>query len=204
MMQKLPALPTFREVVAIEALAFARDWIAEHRKPNGRFHPDANYVKDLMKEYAQFHPFNCDEICYFAANGSKEADLALRELYAERSDRGEDPGVVLTAYIIRLINPARGRSGPGKAADFIRDMGITVLLQALMDRFQDQLPMNRSSDSAGPSFSSVAAQALCEAKIGILDGLQKRPEDMAEVSANSGRYPLCRPYPLCRWHSARL
>ena len=120
----------------------------DHRKPKGIFHPDAKklYGKYLMKQYARVHPFNCDEIFYFASHGSKEADLALRELYAERSDHGEDPGVVLKAYIIRLINPARGRSGPGKAADFIRDMGITLLLSALMDRFKDQLPMNRSSD----------------------------------------------------------
>ena len=134
MMMQLPALPAFREAIAIEALAFARDWIVDqHRKPKGIFHPDAKklYGKYLMKEYARVHPFNCDEICYFASNGSKEADLALRELYAERSDRGEDPGVVLKAYIIRLINPARGRSGPGKAADFIRDMGITLLLSGI-------------------------------------------------------------------------
>ena len=42
-----------------------------------------------MKEFALEHPFGCDEIVYFAENGSEEADLALRDLIAERTDRGD-------------------------------------------------------------------------------------------------------------------
>jgi hypothetical protein len=119
-------LPT--TFVEADAFAFARDWIAWQREPTGIFHPNAFvvYGTSLMKQYAQLHPFGADDVVYFAEHGCKEADLALRDLIADYNDRGEPLGAVLAAYNIRLINPNRRprKHGPGKAENFIRDMGI--------------------------------------------------------------------------------
>jgi hypothetical protein len=161
-------------LVEADALAFARDWIAWHREPNGIFHPDAAtiYGKSLMKDYAQSHPFRADEIVYLANNGSEEADLALRELIAEYTDRGEELTAVLKAYNIRLISPLREskKPGPAKAANFLRDLGIMLLVTELMDRFELR-PHRNTNRKIGsrrpPSASTVAADAL-KAGIGIV------------------------------------
>jgi hypothetical protein len=174
-MTQLPAT-----LLEAEALMFARDFIAKHKEAGGVFHPDFNriYGKDYMKSFAQFHPFGADEIVYCAENGSKEADLALRELIAESVDRGEKLPAVLAAYNVRIINPMREakkkKSGPGRAENFFRDVGITILVMALMDRFK--LRPNRNSESRRPSrrpsASSIAAAALTEAKIDIVFGFK--------------------------------
>jgi hypothetical protein len=173
-MAQLPT--TFVEAIEAEALAFARDWIEWHRRdPNGLFHPNATtvYGKSLMKAYAQSHPFGADDIVYFAENGSKEAHLALVDLIAEYADRGEQ-SAVLTAYNIRLMkrlaNPESEprRSGPAMADNFLRDTGIMLLVIDLMDRFN--LRPTRNRESRKPSASSIAADALTKAGIGISMG----------------------------------
>jgi hypothetical protein len=159
---------TFVEANTVAALAFAREWIAGQREPGGIFYPDAEhrYGRVLMKEFALVHPFGADEIVYFAENGSKEADYALREIIAERTDRGEPLGAVLGAYNIRLLNPLRPSSpGPARAAHFVRDMGITLLIEALIERCGLRPSPNPASRQ--PSACGVAAQALTEAGIGI-------------------------------------
>ena len=85
-MTNLPAnLPTYWQVVAVEAKKFVLDLIASHREPGGIFHPDAEEMlgKELMKHVAQFHPFFMDDIAYFAEHGNEQAHLALNELIAE-------------------------------------------------------------------------------------------------------------------------
>jgi hypothetical protein len=163
------ALPaTLTEAKANVALAFAREWIARAQEPGGLFHPHAEhqYGRGLMKEFALEHPFGCDEIVYFAENGSKEADLALRDLIAERTDRGESLGAVLGGYAIKLLNPLRPhRPGPTRAAHFVRDMGISMLVEALI--VQCSLRASPHPASRRPSACGVAAQALTEAGIGI-------------------------------------
>jgi hypothetical protein len=166
-MTKLPA--TFVEA---EALAFARDWIAGHREPNGVFHPDANviYGTAAMKRFAQFHPFNADDILYFAEHGSKEADLALRELIAERIDRGEPLGG-LAGYNIRSLNLGKRekKSGPGKGDNFVRDIGIFLLVEALVRQFPT-LGVHKNPKANQPTTTTIAAAALTEAGIGISFG----------------------------------
>ena len=171
MTQKLPALPpTFLEA---QALAFAHDWIADQRKANGVFHPDAEkiYGKGLMKHWMQFYPsFGPDDIVYFAENGNEQADLALRELFAEYEQRSETPPTTVRAYIIRVLNPARpGKNpGPGKAALFVRDQGITLLVVELNKRFG--LAFYKNSGSHSPTASTIAATALTKAGIGVVMG----------------------------------
>jgi hypothetical protein len=161
-MTTLPA--TFLEA---RALVHAGQWIAlRRREPWGAFHPDAElmYGHTLMKRWAQ-HPFGKDDIVYFAEHGSKEADLALREIIAEKTDKGEPLGAVLGAYNIRLVNPRRRPPGPAKAANFVRDLGITLLMAELMERFG--LSPNHNPASKRPSASTVAAKALTDAGIKV-------------------------------------
>ena len=172
----LPA--TFGEAVEAEALAFARDWIAWHRNnPNGIWHPDANtvYGKLWMKLCAQTSPFLEDDIVvYLAENGCEQADLAARELIAEYTDRGEELTAVLRAYNIRLINPMRKpkQSGPAKASNLFRDLGITRWIDLDCGRLQRT---NRKTKIRPPSACSIAATALTEARINIprLQGCRK-------------------------------
>jgi hypothetical protein len=166
-MTTLPA--TLVEAKAAVALAFARKLVARHQEPGGIFHPNAEYEygRVLMKEFALEHPFGCDEIVYFAENGSKEADYALRELIAERTDRGEPLGAVLGGYAIKLLNPNRPpRTGPAPADNFLRDTGISLLVAVLMEQFGLRATRNTASKRA--SACSIAAQALTEAGTGIL------------------------------------
>src|SRR5215471_18101773 len=118
---------TYSAAVAGEALAFARDWIARAREPDGIFHPNATrvYGTEAMKSWARWSfgaegSSGSDDVLYFAQNANKEADLALRELIAEYTDRGEPLPAVLNVYNKRLINPWRKpkRSGPGPAENF--------------------------------------------------------------------------------------
>ena len=165
-MTNLPA--TFIEA---EAVTFAREWIAAHREPGGIFHTDAKREsRAMMKQYALAHPFGADEIVYFAENDSKEADLALRELIAERVDRGEPLGAVLGAYNIRLLNPLRPRRhGPPMADNFVRDVGISALVASLLERFLE-LRKGKNPASKRASAYSIASRALIEANLGIVLG----------------------------------
>jgi hypothetical protein len=167
-MTQLPA--TFVEA---DALAFARDWIAWARhNPAGVFHPNATAVwgTSFMKRYAQSHPFGADEIVYFAEHGCKEAELALDELMAEYVDRGEPLTRVLGGYFIRLRNPRRPRKhGAGRAENFMRDIGVWFLVEALVNKFglRPTQRTNRKAKLHPPSASSIAATALTEARINI-------------------------------------
>jgi hypothetical protein len=166
-MTQLPA--TYLEA---QTLAFARDWIKRACEPQGCFGPDAMevYGKSFMMAYAQ-STFGADDIVYFAENGCEQADLVLRELIAGYNDRDEPLGAVLRAYNIRLINPMRKpkQSGPAKANNFLRDMGITMLVIHLRDEFnlRPSQRTNRKTKVHPPSACSIAATALTEAGINI-------------------------------------
>jgi hypothetical protein len=169
-MTQLPALPP--TLIEAEALAFARDWIAGQRDPNGGFHPDAErlFGKPLMKHVAQFHPFLADDIVYFAEKGNEQACLALNELIGEYEDQGKPLTAVLAAYDIRQRNPLRRRKKPGrKKADhgqFVRDIGIVVLVEQLTRKFG--LAPNLKKSSGKVTASCIVADALRDAGIDVL------------------------------------
>jgi hypothetical protein len=170
-MTQLPA--TYHEALEAEALAFARDAIARSREPQGAFHPDSEtiYAKQEMLFWMRFYPsFGPDDVVYFAEKGSQPAHEALVELYGEYRQRREDPPVSVEAYALRVLNPARrGKNpGPGKAANFIRDIGIAELVPGLNERFG--LALHKNPGSHRPTASTVAAKALTEARIGIVIG----------------------------------
>ena len=167
-MINLPA--TFLEAQALE---FARDWIADQRKPNGVFHPDAEkiYGKELMKHWMRFYPsFGPDDVSYLAENGNEQADLALRELYAEHEQKNETAPLTVRAYVIRVLNSGRKdkKPGPGKAALFVRDQGITLLVVELNKKFG--LSFFKNPASHRPTASTIAATALTKTGIGVSMG----------------------------------
>jgi hypothetical protein len=175
----LPA--TFNEALEVQALAFARAWITQNSGPLGIFHPDAEivYGKQMMKRAAQYHPFFADDIVYFAEKGSEQADLALRELIAEYTDRREPLTAVLAAYNIRLLNPSmRKKPGQKKAGHFVRDIGIVLMVKELTREFHlspnvKTLSGNRIDGAPGrPTACSIAAAALTEAGIGVAMGFK--------------------------------
>jgi hypothetical protein len=162
----LPA--TWNEAIEAEGLAFSRDLIKRQRVPGGIFHPDAEIIfgRRLMKEYALQSAQGADEVVYLAENGSVEADAALQEIITELVDRNESLGVVFGAYEIRSRRHLPRPSGPPKAGNFVRDIAITLLVSALVDRFN--LRPNLRTAARGPTASSVAAAALTEAGIASL------------------------------------
>ena len=165
-------LPAFKEAVEAAALTHARNWIADHREPNGIFHPNAAEIhgKALMKLWAQVHPFGAADVVYFAENGSQEADRALHELLAEYLDRHEAPPSVLAAYGIRALKDSGHRKpGPAKTDNFLRDIGITLLVETLIKHFP-QLGTHKNPESKPLTVTSIAARALTEAGIGIVFG----------------------------------
>src|SRR5262245_15979278 len=168
-MMKLPALP---DAVAREARVFADDWIAEHRGPMGVFHPESEtrLGKIAMKRWIEFHAFGADDVVYFAENGSEQAELALREVNAERTDANQPLGAVLSAYNIRLLNPSHKNPGPEKAANFVRDIGIHLLCHFLLKEFEPFGLRLYQSATRQVSASSIAAEALTKAGIGIVMG----------------------------------
>jgi hypothetical protein len=102
-----------------------------------------------MKWFAQKHPFGADDIVYLAENGNEQAHQALDELIAEYVDRGEPLTQVLGAYDIRSRNPSRRRKpGPQKAnhAHFVRDIGIVVMVQQLVQEFRLSPNLKASCD----------------------------------------------------------
>ena len=154
------------------ARSHAMDRIKQDREtPYGMFHPDAEklFGKPLMKRVTQFHPFLADDIVYFAENGNEQADLALRELIAEYTDRREPLTAVLAAYNIRLLNPVSKRKKPGpKKADhgqFVRDIGIVLLVEQLTREFG--LAPNLKTSSGRATASSIVADALVESGIDV-------------------------------------
>ena len=160
-MTKLPAT-----VLEAEATNWARDTVREHKKAGGIFSDDAHlrYGRAAMKVWILSHPFGADDIVYFAENNSKEADIALREVIAEKTNRGEQLGAVLGAYNIRLLSPTRSQKhGPGRADNFVRDMGIVMLVAALIERFGLAPTWNRKARK--PAAPTIAATVLTEAGI---------------------------------------
>jgi len=175
-MMKPPALP---DAVAREARVFADDWIGEHRGPMGVFHPESEtrLGKTAMKRWIEFHAFGANDVIYFAENGSEQAELALREVIAERMNANLPLGTVLSAYNIRLLNPSDKSPRPAKEANFVRDVGIHLLCHFLLKKFEPFGLRLDQSATRQVSASSIAADALTKAGIGIAMG----PSDVEKI-----------------------
>jgi hypothetical protein len=159
----------YNQALEAEALSFAKNWIAEHCEPRGAFHSETKrlFGTPLMKRWAQIHPFGADDIVYLAENGSPEADRALRDVIAERTDRGEPLGAVLGAYNIRVLHGIKTtKPGPAKTDNFVRDIAVVTLVEQLQKQFR--LSIHKNPGSTRPTATSIAAEALTGAGIGIV------------------------------------
>ena len=162
-MSKLPK--RFDEAAAYQ---FARDWVDEQRA--WYFHPDAEqlYGQPMMTNFLRVAgPFFADEIVFLADHGSVQADAALREVIAERTDRNVPLGAVLGAYNIRLLNPQREKkSGPKTTGTLVRDSTIALLVHETSSRFPELgIYRNTNSKATRETVSTIVAQVLAEAGI---------------------------------------
>jgi hypothetical protein len=163
----------YHQAVAIDAQAFARDWIVFNREPQGYLHPEFS-CKSLMRAWALHHPLGMEDVVFFADNGEPEADQVLQDLIAERVDRNEPLGAFLGVYNVRSRNRSRNKKpGPTKLNNFRRDLVFCLLIYDLKKRFN--LAVHYNPASHRPTASTIAAEALTEAGLGPIShrGLRK-------------------------------
>jgi hypothetical protein len=163
-MTTLPA--TFVEADVRDFARRCIEWLRSN--PKGFFHPDAttNYAQSMMVAWTQQHPFLADDILYFAEHGSQEAHEALCELaalYTHHNEEAKAPPAVKT-YAIRVLRGKPRKHGPGKANNFMRDVGIMWLIAEMKDQFPF-LAVHKNPGSHRPTHSSIAAGELTEAGI---------------------------------------
>ena len=90
-----------------------------------------------------------------------EAQDALIELIAEKTDRGEPLGAVLGAYNIRLLHPGIPRQrGKSKVSNMLQDISIAALVFQLVEWFPPLKPTRFKTWQ--PSACSIVAEVLPE------------------------------------------
>src|SRR6266511_411250 len=105
------------------------------------------------------------EVAAYARHGFDDADIALRELIAEKVDRGEALQGVLAGYSVELLHPRRpSLRGRKKTHNLLQDIVIVTLIMVLIERFG--LKPRRNPLSKHPSACSIAEVALKEAGLG--------------------------------------
>lgn len=123
------------------------------------------YVREMMKALAIAHPRNMLRIIDLAMAGAEDADIALRNLIAERQESGQPLGPALTTYsgIIaeRTIKHRHPRSWP--PSNFLQNAIIIGLLIELQRR---GLNLRRRPGSKRLSACAVVAEALTKLGLG--------------------------------------
>jgi hypothetical protein len=177
-MKKHPRKPDEPSWLEVAAMAHARDSLAAVRQCNvleldnpDPFAPAAlqEMLQRMLKTLADWDPRNAARVVELALRGGLEpADKALRELIAERNERGEPLSTALVTYsniladrggVITYRQPhSRPRESP--LAAFV----IVVLIFDLMCTFPE-LRLRRSSPKH-PSACSIWSAVLAEAGIG--------------------------------------
>jgi hypothetical protein len=160
------------------ALAEARALVARFREPYqgpddwlftaglSPLHPQAGHrmVRGMLKRYALYHPLNMTEVCAWARAGSDDADLALVELIAEFTERGEQLPLGLAAYNLELIHPRRPSRfrGRKKVTHVMQDMIIVTMIILVIERSGLKATRRQSTK---PSACAIVARALEEAGV---------------------------------------
>jgi hypothetical protein len=164
-----------------EASEFARIWIRRicgadfFGSGHNALEPEAArwFVNRIIRLCIETHPLHAARIVEYAVHGSAFADQALRDLIAEKTNRGEPLGAVLGGYNIRLMNrDVRHHSGKQKADYLVQDVLIAFLVLTLVERFP---PLRPTRSQIGwkrhPSACSIVATVLGE--IGLQRGDEK-------------------------------
>jgi hypothetical protein len=163
--------------VADEALAFAREWVAQQLKydPFGtgyslldqRIGPA--WLKHHFKIRAMSHPYHMAEVAAEGRAGWAEAHDALIELKNEFLARGQMPPPQLVAYNIEADHPhlRRRAHGAKKTRQIFQNCVLVVLVQELLVQFPSlKATRSRLSGKQTPTAFSIAVIAFNEAKLG--------------------------------------
>jgi hypothetical protein len=172
-MTRLP-IPT---QLAEEALAFARQWVADQLKvdPFGtgyslldQRHGSA-WLKQHFKIRAMSHPYHMAEVAAEGRAGWAEAHDALIELKNEFLARGQVPPPQLVAYGIEADHPhlRRRAHAAKKTRQIFQNIALGVLVYELLVRFPNlKATRSRLSGKQTPTACSIAVVAFNEARLG--------------------------------------
>jgi hypothetical protein len=119
------------------------------------------------------------QVIQWADDGDELADSALRRVYAEMRDRGEEPPATLKAYGIKAVlrGPVTRRAGRNMWFDnWRRDIGISLLVYLTSQRFGLRPTRNREQRRRQqPSACSIVSTALGRGHFNIAE---KRVENI--------------------------
>src|SRR5262245_34766204 len=159
----MTSLPQMSDIEA-QAVGYATDWLTEFRD---LFCREINriFVREMLKDYARFHPFGMSNLMHDARNGWEDAHLALGEMIVDYQRKGEQLPPQLASYCIDLLNPhlpPRLR-GPNKASSITRNIVIVAVVDELVQRFGLHAVRSRSSKAPRRRPSACAILALARA-----------------------------------------
>ena len=171
-MSRLP-LPT---QIADEALAYAREWIADQLRLDPFGHGsllDQRHGTAWLKQHKKFqamsHPYHMAEVMAEGRAGWAEAHDALIELKNEFLGRGQVPPPQLVAYNIEADHPhlRRRAHGAKKARQIFQNIVLVELVRNLLERFPSlNATRSRLSGKQTPTACSIAVIAFNEARLG--------------------------------------
>jgi hypothetical protein len=121
------------------------------------------YLEAALRDLLQRGLIETLKVIEWADGGDVIADAALRRLYAEMSNRHEEPPVVLKAYIIKTLvsGPVKRGRGHYWFDDWRRNIGIAILVHLTSERFNLPITLNPEQRRRGqPSAPGIVAAAL--------------------------------------------
>lgn len=157
-----------------EALEYARELLGRMRSENisvlgiefAMFDPEAgrDFAREIAKRVAQHHPSNMTDIVEAALAGWRLGEEVVIEMIQELQDRRESLPASLAHYNSVILNERRKpkrQPAQRKESNFIRDIGIMILVLLIAERFQMRPTRNPSLSKKGsPSACSVVASAI--------------------------------------------
>lgn len=187
-MIRLPAIRSDFASLEADAVAYARQWLAERRDvdPFGTgvpaLHPSAGHA--LVRQQLKALCGRPDGMLWVVANaraGWKDADAALRDLAREYLHVHKLPPVPLTNYMMERDAGTIALPPPGRQEgdNYLRDVMIVFLVNEVCQKFGLRPYRSRTSRSPvrRPSGCSVAAQAIAHE---FPNGVFKPPERAIE------------------------
>jgi hypothetical protein len=168
-MTQLPA--TYVKAVEVEALAFARDWIARMREGDfidlgcAPLSPEAGrrLLRRLIQHYALLDARSMLAITEIAEHWD-DAHIAICDLILDFNNRHEPMPVFLENYNARIIAghvSARPR-GRKKATNFLQDFCLVYLIVELMGKFGLAARRYQYGKKRRESACSIVATAAAE------------------------------------------
>ena len=158
------------EIMSREVAKIERSMTADYSR---------TWLEEMLCDHLRRGLIETLQVIGWADDGDEIADAALRRVYAETCDRGEEPPVTLKAYGIKAVmrGPVlRGRGRNMWFDNWRRDVGIAVLV--FLTRRGLGLAPTRNREQRRrqqPSACSIVAAALGRARINVTE---KRVENI--------------------------